>query len=99
MYVLAPLDIRTHAPSYIRLAMFIGDLLLQCHGRSFSPIVSHLSIAARSMADCIIHELKCHIASKKSQVLASHQALQDQLRTKLGPLAGPNPDRSGPNLG
>eukprot|EP00959_Pyramimonas_sp_CCMP1952_P331653 6944774-Pyramimonas_sp.AAC.1 len=51
------------------------------------------------MADCIIHEFKCQVASKKSQVLASHQALQDQLRSKLGPLAGPNPDRSGPNLG
>eukprot|EP00959_Pyramimonas_sp_CCMP1952_P306989 6425199-Pyramimonas_sp.AAC.1 len=51
------------------------------------------------MLDCIIHEFKCQIASKTSQVLASHQALQDQLRTKLGPLAGPNSDRSGPNLG
>eukprot|EP00959_Pyramimonas_sp_CCMP1952_P009416 196355-Pyramimonas_sp.AAC.1 len=39
------------------------------------------------------------MVSKKTQVPASHQALQDQLRTKMGPLAGPNPDRSGSNLG
>eukprot|EP00959_Pyramimonas_sp_CCMP1952_P009417 196356-Pyramimonas_sp.AAC.1 len=39
------------------------------------------------------------MVSKKTQVPASHQALQDQLRSKKGPLAGPNPDRSGSNLG
>ncbi|CAK0798228.1 unnamed protein product, partial [Prorocentrum cordatum] len=55
------------AHCHIRLAMFIDGLLLQCHGRSYSLILSQLNIAARSMADCIINEFKCQIASKKSQ--------------------------------
>eukprot|EP00959_Pyramimonas_sp_CCMP1952_P437514 9160363-Pyramimonas_sp.AAC.1 len=46
MYVLAPLGIWTQAQSHIRFAMFIDELLLQCHGRSFSLIVSQLYIAA-----------------------------------------------------
>eukprot|EP00959_Pyramimonas_sp_CCMP1952_P393327 8241244-Pyramimonas_sp.AAC.1 len=67
MYVLAPLDQWTAAHSHVRLAMFIDDLLLQCHARSYDAVIRQMSSAARSLATCIQQELKCQIANKKSQ--------------------------------
>eukprot|EP00959_Pyramimonas_sp_CCMP1952_P020891 440583-Pyramimonas_sp.AAC.1 len=99
MHVLAPLDQWAATHSYIRLAMFIDDLLLQCHASSYDAVISRMNMAARSLARCIKHELKRQIATKKSQVLASSQDLQNKLRKTPGTLAGPSTDISGPNLG
>eukprot|EP00959_Pyramimonas_sp_CCMP1952_P329374 6895635-Pyramimonas_sp.AAC.1 len=73
MYVLAPLDQWAATRGYSRFAMFIDDLLLQCRARNYEVAIRQVNVAARSLARCIKHELKCQIATQKSQALASNQ--------------------------